>query len=320
MSGSPAGPASTSPNASLIPASAASSLAEWQKSHRETRAQLEAARQKAQRIEERLYSGNVKNPKELGDLQLSLEAQGRLRASLEDEVLEDYSLRVAETWKLGRGKFDDGALLLIARDDRKMRLEVGYGLEGTIPDAYSKRILDGVLQPRFRSGDFDGGVEAAVDAIAGLVRGDESLPPPTSQPTTPGSSGGSSGTIPFLFFLVPVGMFSLQALGARGGAAWFLYFFLMPFWLIFPLSMFGAPAGYIPLVLWIVGFPILRKLFGGGGGPPQGGARTRSGGGPIFIPGGGGWSSSRGGWGGGFGGGFSGGGGGFGGGGASGSW
>jgi uncharacterized protein len=240
--------------------------------------------------------------------------------SLEDEVLEDYSLRVAETWKLGRGKFDDGALLLIARDDRKMRLEVGYGLEGTIPDAYSKRILDGVLQPRFRSGDFDGGVEAAVDAIAGLVRGDESLPPPTSQPTTPGSSGGSSGTIPFLFFLVPVGMFSLQALGARGGAAWFLYFFLMPFWLIFPLSMFGAPAGYIPLVLWIVGFPILRKLFGGGGGPPQGGARTRSGGGPIFIPGGGGWSSSRGGWGGGFGGGFSGGGGGFGGGGASGSW
>ena len=240
--------------------------------------------------------------------------------SLEGEVLEDYSLRVAETWKLGRGKFDDGALLLISRDERKMRLEVGYGLEGTIPDAYSKRILDDVLQPRFRSGDFDGGVEAAIDTISGLVRGDESLPPPTVQPTVPMGDGGGAGIVPFLFFLVPIGMFSLQAIGARGGSAWFLYFFLMPFWLIFPLSMLGAPVGYIPLVLWIVGFPILRKLLGGSGGPPRGGTGSRSGGGPVFIPGGGGWSSSRGGWGGGFGGGFSGGGGGFGGGGASGSW
>jgi len=75
--------------------------------------------------------------------------------SLEAESLEEYSLRVAETWALGRGDQDDGALLLIARNDRKMRLEVGYGLEPTLTDIMSKRILDQVLRPRFRAGDFD---------------------------------------------------------------------------------------------------------------------------------------------------------------------
>lgn len=232
--------------------------------------------------------------------------------SLDGEVLEDYSLRVAETWKLGRGNFDDGALLLISRDDRKMRLEVGYGLEGTIPDAYSKRILDDVMRPRFRSGDFDGGVIAAVDAISGLIQGDDSLPPPVSEPT---GQGEKPTSLVFLFFLVLVGMFSLQALTARGVGAWFLYFFLMPFWLLIPLIMLGRPAGFIPLALWIIGFPILRAISKNSGGPP-GGPRTRSGG--TFFGPGGGWSSSRGGgWGGG---GFSGGGGSFGGGGASGSW
>lgn len=237
--------------------------------------------------------------------------------SLDGEVLEDYSLRVAETWKLGRGKFDDGALLLIARDDRKMRLEVGYGLEGTIPDAYSNRILDDVMQPRFRAGDFDGGVLAAIDVISGLIQGDESLPPPTAQRGSPASDGGVSGVRPFLMFLgFFILMFSLQALTARAGVAWFLYFFLMPFWLIFPLTRFGAPGGFIPLVLWIVGFPILRRIFGGSSSePPTLGPRAQFGSGKFFGPGGG-WSSS----GGSFGGGFSGGGGGFGGGGASGSW
>ena len=236
--------------------------------------------------------------------------------SLEGDVLEDYSLRVAEAWKLGRGQFDDGALLLIARDERQMRLEVGYGLEGTIPDAYAKRILDDVMRPHFRNGDFDAGVAAAVQSIGGLIRGDESLPPPG--PTGSAPVGDHSPLISFLFFLVPVGLFSLQALNAHGGAAWFLYFFLMPFWLLFPLAIFGSPLGFVPFAAWVVGFPILRKLFGGGGGGPTAGPRTRSAPGPFFGPGGG-WSSSRGGFGGGFGG-FSGGGGGFGGGGASGSW
>lgn len=237
--------------------------------------------------------------------------------SLEGEVLEDYSLRVAESWKLGRGEFDDGALLLIARDERQMRLEVGYGLEGTIPDAYAKRILDDILRPRFRSGDFDGGIMAAVDAMVGLVEGEDSLPPAAATPQPPGGELGWSTVFGAVIFLLTVGTFSLQALAARGCLAWFLYLFLMPFWFLFPMGMLGNPLGLILFGLWVVGFPILRALIHGTG---VGRSWKGAGNGP-FVGTGGGWSSSRGGWGGGFsGGGFSGGGGSFGGGGASGSW
>ena len=235
--------------------------------------------------------------------------------SLEGEVLEDYSLRVAEAWRLGRGQFDDGALLLIAREERRMRLEVGYGLEGTIPDAYAKRIVDDVIRPRFKSGDFDGGVIMAVDAIGGLIRGDDSLPPPAAESTGLGSESRGTGILGFLFFLIPLGLFSLQALASRGCASWMLYLFMMPFWLFFPLAVLGTPFGFIPVVLWIVGFPILRAILQSTGFGTSGGR-----GGMLWGPTGG-WSSSRGGWGGSFGGGgFSGGGGSFGGGGASGSW
>jgi uncharacterized protein len=229
--------------------------------------------------------------------------------SLEGEVLEDYSLQVAETWKLGRGQFDDGALLLIVRDERKMRLEVGYGLEPILPDAIAKRILDTVLQPRFREGDFDGGVIASIDTIAGLVKGDGTLPPPAIDPAAGSRRHGPSNAIGFLVFLAIVGLFSLQALSSRGCAGWGLYLFLLPFWIFFPIAIFGRPGGYIPGVLWIVGFPLLWLVL------------HRTSGGKKWFDrhdggGGGGWSSS----GGGFGGGFSGGGGSFGGGGASGSW
>lgn len=233
--------------------------------------------------------------------------------SLEDEILEDFSLRVAETWRLGRGQFDDGVLLLIARDERRMRLEVGYGLEGAIPDAYAKRVVDDIIRPRFRSGDYDGGVTLAVDAISGLVQGDESLPPTTEERQTRDTGTSAGGALAFLFFLVPVGLFSLQALAARGCAGWFLYVFLMPFWLIFPLAMLGRPIGFIPLMVWIIGYPILRVFARN---LDLGKSTKHSGRGGTFWGTGGGWSSS----GGGFGGGFSGGGGSFGGGGASGSW
>lgn len=228
--------------------------------------------------------------------------------SLEGEVLEYYSLRVAETWALGRGEFDDGALLLIARDDRKMRLEVGYGLEPTITDLASRRILDDVLRPRFRAGDFAGGIEEAVNVVAGLIEGDDLLPPPGS-----GSSEATESTARRLLgFLIPVGFFSLMAIASSGCSGWVLYLILAPVWFVFPLSVFGSPWGFVPGILWMLGFPILWSLVG---------RRARS------WRSKGGWSSTRGGWtgggfsGGGFsGGGFSGGGGSFGGGGSSGSW
>ncbi|MDO9282970.1 MAG: YgcG family protein [Methylotenera sp.] len=98
------------------------------------------------------------------------------------EVIEQYSIRVTDVWKLGREKPDDGLLLLVAKDDRKMRIEVGRGLEGAIPDLIAKRIINEIMQPHFKQGDFYGGIDNAVDKLIGLVAG-EQLPAPTSSAT-----------------------------------------------------------------------------------------------------------------------------------------
>jgi uncharacterized protein len=94
-----------------------------------------------------------------------------------DETIESYAIRVAETWKIGRANADDGVILIIAKDDRELRIEVGYGLEGAVPDALAKQIIDEHIVPRFRSGDFFGGIDAGVDALIAAVSG-EPLPPP----------------------------------------------------------------------------------------------------------------------------------------------
>jgi uncharacterized protein len=93
------------------------------------------------------------------------------------EAIEQYSIRVAEAWKIGRKKIDDGVLLVIAKNDRKLRIEVGYGLEGALTDATSKRVIDEIITPRFRSGDFSGGISAGVDRILRIIEG-EKLPAP----------------------------------------------------------------------------------------------------------------------------------------------
>jgi uncharacterized protein len=120
------------------------------------------------------------------------------------ETIEQYSLRVAETWKIGRKKIDDGVLLVVAKDDRKLRIEVGYGLEGAMTDATSKRIIDEIITPRFRSGDFAGGISAGVDRIIRIIEG-EKLPPPPP----PRFNSTSLDDIPIPFILV--GLFMVGA-------------------------------------------------------------------------------------------------------------
>src|SRR5213076_229246 len=93
------------------------------------------------------------------------------------ETIEQYSIRVAEAWKIGRKRIDDGALLVVAKNDRRLRIEVGYGLEGALNDVTAKRIIDEVITPKFRSGDFAGGISAGVDRIVRLIDG-EKLPAP----------------------------------------------------------------------------------------------------------------------------------------------
>ncbi|MGA7480621.1 MAG: YgcG family protein, partial [Bradyrhizobium sp.] len=93
------------------------------------------------------------------------------------ETIEQFSIRVAEAWKIGRKKIDDGALLVVAKDDHKLRIEVGYGLEGALTDVTSRRIIDEIIVPRFKTGDFTGGISAGVDRIIRVIDG-EPLPVP----------------------------------------------------------------------------------------------------------------------------------------------
>jgi uncharacterized protein len=97
------------------------------------------------------------------------------------EAIEAYSLRVAETWQIGRGKIDDGIVLVIAKDDRALNIQVGYGLEGAVPDALAKRIIAERIVPRFYGDDYAGGVNDGVDALIGLIDG-EALPAPVDSP------------------------------------------------------------------------------------------------------------------------------------------
>lgn len=140
--------------------------------------------------------------------------------SLEGEVLEDYSLRVSEAWKLGRETQDDGVLILVARDDRKVRIEVGYGLEGSLTDLHAKRIIQQLMVPRFRTGDFAGGVEAAVDAVAGAVRGEaDAIPPDLSKRSVVESLRWDDlYLVLFFFFLIgwPILTTFLRSGGGRG--------------------------------------------------------------------------------------------------------
>ncbi|HEV8631233.1 MAG TPA: TPM domain-containing protein [Thermoanaerobaculia bacterium] len=249
--------------------------------------------------------------------------------SLDGEPVEDYGVKVAEAWKLGRKGIHDGLLFLIARDEHAVRLEVGYGLEQKLPDITCKRILDELVVPRFRAGDFVGGVSAGLDAVERAIRGGEPLPPPRPQPL----GGTDLGRVPvpvrlvigavFLVFMIP---FTLAALSSPGCSGWILYVFLTPFLAVFPVALFGRQ-GIVVTLLWLVLFPVVRALLG----PRRRGAAQRPGsralrnsrwggfGGGFGGGGFGGGGFSGGGFGGG-GGGFSGGGGSFGGGGASSHW
>ncbi|HEX4926898.1 MAG TPA: YgcG family protein, partial [Burkholderiales bacterium] len=224
----------------------------------------------------------------------------------EPETVEEYAVRVEEQWKLGRKGVDDGVLLVVAKNDRKLHIEVGYGLEGVLPDAIAKRIIDNDIVPRFKQGDFYGGIRAGVDRVMRVVEG-EKLPPPATHGT---GEGFHPEFLFILFFFVLVAGNVLRAIfgrvagaGLAGGAAGVLGWVLAG-----SLAIAGIGA--------LLGF--FLTLLGGMGGMRSGYRRGGWGGGPWVGGGWGGGGFGGGGFGGG--GGFSGGGGGSGGGGASGSW
>lgn len=228
------------------------------------------------------------------------------------EDVASFANRVGNSWKIGRKEVGDGILVIVAKDDRKVRIEVAKTLEGAVPDLAAKMIIDDAITPRFRQGDFAGGLHAAIDQLIARISG-EALPAPR-QPASQ-QRGGSEGfnfldLAILLFFAVPIaggvlrGIFGrkLGSLVTGGGVGL--------------LAMLITSSLVVAAIAGVVG--LLFSLLSGGG--PLGGGR-RGGHGPVIFPGGwgGGGHGGGGGWGGG--GGFgSGGGGDFGGGGASGDW
>jgi len=210
------------------------------------------------------------------------------------ETIEQYSIRVAEAWKIGRKKIDDGALLVVAKNDRKLRIEVGYGLEGALNDVTAKRIIDEIITPKFRNGDFAGGISDGVDRIIGVIEG-EPLPAPVKQQ----SSGWLSHVDPFnpfvLFAIFVVGAILRTTLGRLIGS-------VTTGSVVGVLAWFIAGSLAASVIVGVIAF--IFTMFGDS-------IASSSGGGSGNWSGSGGSSDS---------GGFSGGGGGFGGGGASGSW
>ncbi len=232
--------------------------------------------------------------------------------STRPESIEAYSIRVAEAWKLGREGVDDGALLLVALQDRTLRIEVGYGLEGVLPDAIARRIIEETIKPLFRQRDIHGGINAGVERIMQVVDG-EPLPPPDRQWKRPADRIG--GLLPILFFGVVAGGAALRAMLGRplgslatGAAAGGLV------WLVSKIIAAAIGVGVVAFLLSLfmgLGRSALRQAGRSG--------RGGWGGWPGGFGGGIGGGAGRGGFGGGLGG-FRGGGGGFGGGGASGRW
>lgn len=224
------------------------------------------------------------------------------------EEIEQYSIRVAEAWKTGRKGVDDGAILVIAQQDRRMRVEVGYGLEGALTDLISNRIIQETLRPAFRAGEFGAGVEAGVDRMIGVIDG-EPLPPPDPRWSEEGGLPVSGGSVVMVIILALIGGILLILSAAQGR-------------LIPSLSM-GGVFGVMTLLATA---SLVTGMFAGLFGIISG-MGHKAGRGHYYSRGGwGGGGYGGGGFGGGGGGGFGGGGfgggggGGFGGGGASGGW
>lgn len=207
------------------------------------------------------------------------------------EPIEQYAIRVAEQWKIGRKKVDDGAILVVAREDRAVRIEVGYGLEGVLTDAMAKRIVDDVIVPRFSRDDFGGGIGAGVDAIMNVIDG-EPLPP-ADAPRAAGDGAGLTQVLPLVLVgIVVIGGILRAVLGRVAGAAVTGGIMGIAAWLVADAAAIGLIVGAFAFLFTLVGGARLAGLYMGHG-------RGRGGGG------GGGWGGR---------------GGGFGGGGASGRW
>lgn len=250
--------------------------------------------------------------------------------TIQPDSIEDYAVKVFESWKLGQKGKDNGVLVVVVPQDRKMRIEVGYGLEPILTDGAAGQIIRSVMTPKFKAGDYDGGIEDGARAIVARLEGRD------QSPNAGQRDSSSPDTVRFdvpqlawmeriltgAFVFGIIGLFTVIGV-LTPGAGWFLYVFLIPFWAMFPVVIIGTRATVALLFAYLFGYPMAKILIGrtewygravrdlkSKGVARIGGFTFGSSRGSSGFSSGGGFS----------GGGFSGGGGGSGGGGSSGSW
>lgn len=189
--------------------------------------------------------------------------------TLGEDNIEQYAIKVFEAWKLGRKDKDNGLLLVIVPKERKIRIEVGRGLEGTLPDVNASRIIRGVIAPPFKANQFDKGVEDGVAAIIKQLEGQASDNPDAKDGIKDDSASSSGFKEPNMtlgerilfgvFIFGIIGLFTV--IGIRTpGMGWFLYLFLIPFWALFPIVIVGFTGAMIILGIYLVGYPLAKLL------------------------------------------------------------
>jgi len=193
--------------------------------------------------------------------------------TLGGESVEEFAVRVFEAWKLGQKGKDNGVLVVVAPKDRKMRIEVGYGLEGTLPDVAASRIIRNVMTPAFKDGDFDRGIEDGVAAIVAQLEGRAATAGTTASFADTSTSSDGKSTfkiegpeIPW-YMRILLGCFIFGIIGVftvvgvmTPGMGWFLYVFLIPFWAMFPIVVIGPKATVGVLALYVIGYPIAKLI------------------------------------------------------------
>lgn len=187
--------------------------------------------------------------------------------SLEDENIEDYAVRVFAAWKLGQKGVDNGVLILVAPNDRRMRIEVGYGLEPTLTDGMAGQIIRYSMTPKFKNNDYDGGILDGTRAVISVLEGGTLAE--AAQEEDSGNRDGQFFEGPNLGIMerILIGAFIFGIIGLftvigilTPGVGWFLYFFLIPFWAMFPIVVVGSKGAFILLLIYLIGFPVAKIL------------------------------------------------------------
>lgn len=188
--------------------------------------------------------------------------------SLQGENIEDFSNRVFNEWGLGQQGQDNGILIVVVPDEKRMRIEVGYGLEASMPDIMAGRVIREVMAPRFREGDFDAGISEGALAVIDILEGQEL---PESAEPYDGTGAESLSDLGDLdsdlswpmrillgaFIFGIIGLFTIVGI-LTPGFGWFLYLFLIPFWATFPIIILGTRGTLVLLIVYVIGYPVTK--------------------------------------------------------------